>query len=92
MSCGYALLQQAVGTEQRRVAPEAGPTKEQAYIDFAFWGTGEDVREGKLDNVWGLVEEGVTAFKVYMTPSVPTLRRQPRRGSRAGAPVQRENQ
>ncbi|OYD09110.1 allantoinase AllB [Paludifilum halophilum] len=51
------------------------PLKDQAYIDFAFWGgmTGEDVREGKLDNVWGQVEEGVTAFKVYMTPSVPTF-------------------
>jgi allantoinase len=51
------------------------PIKDQAYIDFAFWGgmTGEDVREGKLDNVWGQVEEGVTAFKVYMTPSVPTF-------------------
>ncbi|SFJ75861.1 allantoinase AllB [Thermoflavimicrobium dichotomicum] len=51
------------------------PIKDQSYIDFAFWGgmTGEDVREGKLDNVWGQVEEGVTAFKVYMTPSVPTF-------------------
>lgn len=51
------------------------PIKEKAYIDFAFWGgmTGEDVREGWLDNVWGQVEAGVTAFKVYMTPSVPTF-------------------
>ncbi|SDW10724.1 allantoinase [Marininema mesophilum] len=53
------------------------PIKDQAYIDFAFWGgmTGEDVREGKLDNVWGQVDAGVTAFKVYMTPSVPTFPR-----------------
>lgn len=51
------------------------PIKSQAYIDYAFWGgmTGEDVREGKLDNVWGQIEAGVTAFKVYMTPSVPTF-------------------
>jgi allantoinase len=51
------------------------PLKNQAYVDYAFWGgmTGEDVREGKLDNVWGQVEAGVTAFKVYMTPSVPTF-------------------
>lgn len=53
------------------------PIMEKAYIDFAFWGgmTGEDVREGWLDNVWGQVEQGVTAFKVYMTPSVPTFPR-----------------
>jgi allantoinase len=54
-----------------------GPLVDQAYIDFCFWGgmTGEDVREGLLDNVWGQVEEGVVAFKVYMTPSVPTFPR-----------------
>lgn len=53
------------------------PLIEQAYIDFAFWGgmTGEDVREGWLDHVWGQVEAGVTSFKVYMTPSVPTFPR-----------------
>jgi allantoinase len=51
------------------------PIKDQAYIDFCFWGgmTGEDVREGWLDNVWPQVEEGVVAVKVYMTPSVPTF-------------------
>ncbi|WP_096435157.1 dihydroorotase [Alteribacter populi] len=51
------------------------PIKDQAYIDYCFWGgmTGEDVREGWLDNVWPQVEEGVVAFKVYMTPSVPTF-------------------
>lgn len=56
---------------QKKIAP----IKEQAYIDYAFWGgmTGEDVREGWLDNVWPQVEEGVVAFKVYMTPSVPTF-------------------
>ncbi|MDQ0252885.1 allantoinase [Evansella vedderi] len=49
--------------------------KDQAYIDFALRGgmTGEDVREGWLDNVWPQVEAGVVAFKVYMTPSVPTF-------------------
>ncbi|KGT72802.1 allantoinase [Bradyrhizobium japonicum] len=53
------------------------PLLEQAHIDFCFWGgmTGEDVREGWLDNVWGQVEQGVVAFKVYMTPSVPTFPR-----------------
>lgn len=51
------------------------PIKDKAYIDYCFWGgmTGEDVREGWLDNVWGQVEQGVVAFKVYMTPSVPTF-------------------
>lgn len=51
------------------------PIKEKAYIDYAFWGgmTGEDVREGWLENVWGQVDQGVVAFKVYMTPSVPTF-------------------
>ncbi|WML43940.1 dihydroorotase [Neobacillus sp. PS3-40] len=50
------------------------PIKDQAYTDFCFWGgvTGEDVREGLLDNVFPQIEEGVVAFKVYMTPSVPT--------------------
>lgn len=51
------------------------PIKDKAYIDFCFWGgmTGEDAREGWLDNVWPQVEEGVVSFKVYMTPSVPTF-------------------
>lgn len=51
------------------------PIKDKAYIDYCFWGgmTGEDVREGLLDNVWGQVEAGVVAFKSYMTPSVPTF-------------------
>lgn len=53
------------------------PLKEQAYVDFAFWGgmTGEDVREGWLDNIHPQIDEGVVAFKVYMTPSVPTFPR-----------------
>lgn len=48
--------------------------KPQAYVDFALWGgvTGEDVREGKLDNVQKQADEGVVAFKAYMTPSVPS--------------------
>ncbi|GED13565.1 dihydroorotase [Aneurinibacillus migulanus] len=51
------------------------PIKDKAYIDYCFWGgmTGEDVREGLLDNVWGQKEAGVVAFKSYMTPSVPTF-------------------
>lgn len=49
----------------------------QAYVDFALWGgaTGEDVREGWLDNVQKQADEGVVAFKAYMTPSVPSYPR-----------------
>ena len=51
--------------------------KDKAIIDFGFWGgvTGEDVREGKLANVKAQADYGVLAFKVYMTPSVPTYPR-----------------
>ncbi|WP_419394275.1 dihydroorotase [Cytobacillus praedii] len=54
-----------------------GPIRDQAYVDYCFWGgmTGEDAREGWLDNVYPQIEEGVVAFKVYMTPSVPTFPR-----------------
>ena len=49
----------------------------QALVDFAMWGgvTGEDVREGWLHNVQEQADYGVVAFKVYMTPSVPTYPR-----------------
>ena len=49
----------------------------QALVDFAFWGgvTGEDVREGLLHNVQEQADAGVVAFKVYMTPSVPSYPR-----------------
>lgn len=49
----------------------------QALVDFAMWGgvTGEDVREDQLDNVAAQAEHGAVAFKVYMTPSVPTYPR-----------------
>ncbi len=49
----------------------------QALCDFGMWGgvTGEDVRRGWLDNVQKQADEGVLAFKVYMTPSVPTYPR-----------------
>lgn len=51
------------------------PIKEKAYIDYCFWGgmTGEDAREGWLDNIYPQIDQGVVAFKVYMTPSVPTF-------------------
>jgi len=51
------------------------PIKDKAYVDFAFWGgmTGEDVREGWLDNIQPQIDEGIVSFKVYMTPSVPTF-------------------
>ncbi|TCO75271.1 dihydroorotase [Marinisporobacter balticus] len=51
--------------------------KPQALVDFALWGgvTGEDVREGWLHNVKEQVDAGVVAFKLYMTPSVPTYPR-----------------
>ena len=49
----------------------------QALVDFALWGgvTGEDVREDRLDNVAAQADHGAVAFKVYMTPSVPTYPR-----------------
>jgi allantoinase len=49
----------------------------QTVIDYAMWGgvTGEDVREGNLHVVKEQADFGVTAFKVYMTPSVPTFPR-----------------
>ena len=49
----------------------------QAYVDFGLWGgvTGEDVREGALENVQKQADEGVVAFKAYMTPSVPSYPR-----------------
>lgn len=51
--------------------------KDKAVVDYAMWGgvTGEDVREGKLDIVKAQADAGVVAFKVYMTPSVPTYPR-----------------
>lgn len=49
----------------------------QAVVDYAMWGgvTGEDVRNGWLDNVQEQADYGVVAFKAYMTPSVPTFPR-----------------
>ncbi len=49
----------------------------QALCDFGMWGgvTGEDVRKGWLHNVQEQADAGVLAFKVYMTPSVPTYPR-----------------
>jgi dihydropyrimidinase/allantoinase len=49
----------------------------QAIVDFALWGgvTGEDVRNGNLHNVQEQADAGVVAFKIYMTPSVPTYNR-----------------
>lgn len=52
--------------------------KPQALIDFGLWGgvTGEDVREEKhFRIVKEQAEQGVLAFKVYMTPSVPSYPR-----------------
>ncbi|KSU84682.1 allantoinase [Fictibacillus enclensis] len=56
---------------QKKIAPIRG----QAYIDYCFWGgmTGEDARNGWIDNIYPQIDEGVVAFKVYMTPSVPTF-------------------
>lgn len=49
----------------------------QAVVDFALWGgvTGEDVRNGWMHNVQEQADYGACAFKVYMTPSVPTYPR-----------------
>lgn len=51
--------------------------KDQAVIDYAMWGgvTGEDIRAGKKHIIKEQAEYGVCAFKVYMTPSVPTYER-----------------
>jgi len=51
--------------------------KHNAVVDYALWGgiTGEDVREGALHHVQEQADAGVCAFKVYMTPSVPTYPR-----------------
>ncbi|MDR1659681.1 MAG: allantoinase AllB [Desulfovibrio sp.] len=51
--------------------------KDKAVVDYAMWGgvTGEDVRENKLDIVKAQADAGVVAFKVYMTPSVPSYPR-----------------
>lgn len=49
----------------------------QTLVDYGLWGgvTGEDVREGWMHNVQEQADFGVVAFKVYMTPSVPTYPR-----------------
>ena len=49
----------------------------QTLIDYGLWGgvTGEDVREGWMHNVQEQADFGVVAFKLYMTPSVPTYPR-----------------
>lgn len=51
--------------------------KDKAVIDYAMWGgvTGEDIRAGKKEIVKEQADYGVCAFKVYMTPSVPTYER-----------------
>jgi len=47
---------------------------EKAVVDYAMWGgiTGDDVRDGRLEGLQAQADYGVCAFKVYMTPSVPT--------------------
>lgn len=49
----------------------------KGLVDYAMWGgvTGEDVRNDVLNIVKEQAEQGVVAFKVYMTPSVPTYPR-----------------
>ncbi len=51
--------------------------KDKAIVDYAMWGgvTGEDVRNKALEHVQKQADAGVVAFKVYMTPSVPTYPR-----------------
>jgi len=51
--------------------------KDKAIIDYAMWGgvTGEDIRAGKKEIIKEQADYGVCAFKVYMTPSVPTYER-----------------
>lgn len=61
----------------KQLHEKADHWSEQALCDFGLWGgvTGEDVREGWLHNVQEQADEGVLAFKVYMTPSVPSYPR-----------------
>jgi allantoinase len=56
---------------------KAGYWSEHCHVDFALWGgvTGEDVREGRLNIVQEQADAGCVAFKIYMTPSVPTYPR-----------------
>ncbi|MDO6355044.1 MULTISPECIES: allantoinase AllB [unclassified Caloramator] len=51
--------------------------KDKAIVDYAMWGgvTGEDVRNKNLKVIEEQAAEGVVAFKVYMTPSVPSYPR-----------------
>lgn len=51
--------------------------KDKAIIDYAMWGgvTGEDIRAGKKEIIKEQADYGVCAYKVYMTPSVPTYER-----------------
>lgn len=51
--------------------------KDKAIVDYCMWGgiTGEDIRAGKKHLIKEQADYGVTAFKVYMTPSVPTYER-----------------
>ncbi|MCX7903452.1 MAG: allantoinase AllB [Caloramator sp.] len=51
--------------------------KDKAIVDYAMWGgvTGEDVRNKNLKIIEEQAAEGVVAFKVYMTPSVPSYPR-----------------
>jgi allantoinase len=51
--------------------------EQNGIVDFAMWGgvTGEDVRNNCLEIVQQQADAGVCAFKVYMTPSVPTYPR-----------------
>ncbi|MBS4026073.1 MAG: allantoinase AllB [Clostridia bacterium] len=49
----------------------------QAFVDYGMWGgaTGEDVQNKDLHHIQEQADYGVLAFKVYMTPSVPTYPR-----------------
>ncbi|MDW7674119.1 MAG: allantoinase AllB [Bacillota bacterium] len=51
--------------------------EDKAYVDYGMWGgaTGEDVRNKDLHHIQEQADYGVLAFKVYMTPSVPTYPR-----------------
>lgn len=46
----------------------------KAVVDYAMWGgiTGDDVSANRLHDLQPQADYGVCAFKVYMTPSVPT--------------------
>lgn len=73
MPCSSKPSVRSVGQLETKI----NAIKNKAIIDYGLWGgvTGEDVRNDWLFNVREQADAGVLAFKVYMTPSIPTYPR-----------------